>query len=486
MRAVALPALLVVIYLLLEWWVPLGSAVQLGADEGFELSKATLCLHGHSLYREVWNDQPPLHTWLVCFGLRHGSGSVGGARLLTVGFAVTLLVALFSWWRQVSGWAAAFGGVLLLMFSPGFVELSSSCMLELPSLATACVALALLARSGRGFRWEAAAGVVFGLALMMKLVPAMLLVVAGLVVWAKLRGDAHPGRQVAGGGLVLFASLLVSFVLADWVVNGGAFLRHFGQTWASHFGAGKSVVYGSAAEHAYDWRILARNWDTSLPALVGIVLLARRARADRTALLPLGWLAWSLLVFGIHRPWWPYYYIHTALPLCWCAGEGWVGAFGWLRRKRSRWWLAGLAVFALAAGLWAGGRVYLQLRGMRLLPRTYAEPVLAEMARFRDVAGTLYAEDTIYSFHADIPMVPEVAVLPLKRFWTGDITAEGVAKALAEARPGLVLLRNTPEERPFQLLLASEYRPIYLDDEHRLFVRNDLAHQGNKSVFIRR
>lgn len=26
---------------------------------------ATLCLHGHRLYSEVWNDQPPLHTWLI-------------------------------------------------------------------------------------------------------------------------------------------------------------------------------------------------------------------------------------------------------------------------------------------------------------------------------------------------------------------------------------------------------------------------------------
>lgn len=36
-----------------------------GADEGFELAKTILCLKGHKLYSEVWNDQPPLHTWIV-------------------------------------------------------------------------------------------------------------------------------------------------------------------------------------------------------------------------------------------------------------------------------------------------------------------------------------------------------------------------------------------------------------------------------------
>src|SRR4051812_29594040 len=56
--------LLLGIFLIIENLLPLGTVLQVGADEGFELAKVTLVLQGNRLYSEVWNDQPPFHTWL--------------------------------------------------------------------------------------------------------------------------------------------------------------------------------------------------------------------------------------------------------------------------------------------------------------------------------------------------------------------------------------------------------------------------------------
>src|SRR4029077_2021966 len=70
-KSVVALALLLTAFLLLQFFLPLRTAVQIGGDEGFELAKATLCLHGHSLYTEVWNDQPPLHTFLITQVLKH-------------------------------------------------------------------------------------------------------------------------------------------------------------------------------------------------------------------------------------------------------------------------------------------------------------------------------------------------------------------------------------------------------------------------------
>src|SRR5438309_1318686 len=52
---------------------PLRSAIQIGGDERYEVSKALLWMKGVPLYKAVWNDQPPLHTALLtvafkCFG----------------------------------------------------------------------------------------------------------------------------------------------------------------------------------------------------------------------------------------------------------------------------------------------------------------------------------------------------------------------------------------------------------------------------------
>ncbi len=44
---------------------PLRTALEFGGDEGYELMKGFLVSLGHPLYREVWNDQPPLHTELL-------------------------------------------------------------------------------------------------------------------------------------------------------------------------------------------------------------------------------------------------------------------------------------------------------------------------------------------------------------------------------------------------------------------------------------
>ncbi len=62
-----LPALgaVLLVFILLESLLPLGRIVKIGADEDFELTKATLCLKGYQRYTDIWDDQPPLHTFLV-------------------------------------------------------------------------------------------------------------------------------------------------------------------------------------------------------------------------------------------------------------------------------------------------------------------------------------------------------------------------------------------------------------------------------------
>src|SRR5438093_1346992 len=73
-------AILLVVFATLECLLPLRTAIQIGADEGFNLAKATLCLKGFKLYSQVWNDQPPLHTFLITQLLKHVSPSVLGLR----------------------------------------------------------------------------------------------------------------------------------------------------------------------------------------------------------------------------------------------------------------------------------------------------------------------------------------------------------------------------------------------------------------------
>jgi len=175
-RPIVVVAVLLGAFFVLQSLIPLRTAVQIGADEGFELAKATLCLKGYKLYSEVWNDQPPLHTFLITQVLKYLTPSVLGPRLVSVGFATLLLASVFamalhsgvgvsparvdgesiSRWRQAGRavplqqagsalalWTAALSTVLL-MAAPGFLELSSSSMMEIPALAPAVARLCVL------------------------------------------------------------------------------------------------------------------------------------------------------------------------------------------------------------------------------------------------------------------------------------------------------------------------------------------------------
>jgi hypothetical protein len=178
-----------------------------------------------------------------------------------------------------------------------------------------------------------------------------------------------------------------------------------------------------------------------------------------------------LLVFAAHRPWWSYYYIHIALPLCWCAAIGILAAWDWARHTRSVRWKVVLGGFGACAIAWMGARVWLQAQDIRSSPQLYSSLVLREIERLKPFTRYLYSDEPVYSFHAGIPIPPNLAVLPLKRFWSGDMTNARLAAELETVRPELMLLKNDTRERPFQRLLQSEYRLVYQDAKHRLLAR---------------
>jgi hypothetical protein len=261
---------------------------------------------------------------------------------------------------------------------------------------------------------------------------------------------------------------------------------HSQQSWASHFGGAGSTEYGSAAEHPFDWTALLKNWDALIPVLVGIAtcVAALRNGSGRDAFhsvpdpsehfphfrasgvplrlpdfegrcgkrpyrvverwlglegprsaAPLAWLALMLGVFGLHKPWWPYYYIHTAIPLCWLAGIGVSAKWRGKNEKRgpggrergagsaqtgpqsavhgprseprrlSRLWSI---VYGLLALGWIGARIYLEVTVIRHSPQLYYAVVVKEIERVKGDTKFMYADHTIYSFHSGIPMPPQL------------------------------------------------------------------------------
>jgi 4-amino-4-deoxy-L-arabinose transferase-like glycosyltransferase len=468
--------------------LPLRTTIQLGGDEGFELAKATLCLKGYKLYVDVWNDQPPLHTFLITQTLKHISPSILGPRLITAGFASLLLMAMFLMSRRINGLAIAALTTGLVIASPGFLTLGASCMLEVPCVSCSIAAMTVLFLGNR-WRWrmnEVLTGVLFGAACEIKLIGAVFLPVAATIVWlnqrnemeGKPRSRLNSWKRLIPSLFVIGTSMAVSFVVIDWLVEHGAFIKHFQQTWTSHFGGTKSFEYGSPKDHPFDWAILLRDWDASVPALAGIVFCAFQFRKSPMLLLPMGWLIFDLALFSTHTPWWSYYIVHLAPPLCWCAaiGIGEVLKLANWRRRRAAFGL--VVVFLAGGGWWMGMRLYLQVQNVRHSPQTYGTLALTEIQRFKPFTQFLYADQPIYSFHSGVPMPPDLAVVMLKRLWSGDMTNAKITDELETNKPGLILLANDTRVMPFQHLLQTEYRLVYQDAIHRLYALKTIANKA--------
>jgi hypothetical protein len=122
-----------------------------------------------------------------------------------------------------------------------------------------------------------------------------------------------------------------------------------------------------------------------------------------------------------------------------------------------------------------GARVYLQVSDIRRSPKVSSTLSIAETRRYKSYAKFLYADEPIFSFYAGIPMPPQLAVVPLKRLWTGDMTNARIAEELYRVQPELMLLKNDAQERPFSELLNREYQLVYEDKDRRLFAKKSIA-----------
>jgi hypothetical protein len=343
-------------------------------------------------------------------------------------------------------------------------------------------------------------GILFGLALQIKLISLIWTPLAVLLICYRQMPASQPqagqsetlpvflstakSAVVIKHLLIFGITLILAWLAVDLIVDQGAYLANFQQSWQSHFAAVKTKDYGSPTEHVFEWAIFARNWDTVVPALVGVIVAVRGFRRQVSLLFPFVWFVWALVVFVNHKPWWPYYYIHLAIPLCWLAAMGWQSVIqtcwsGYKTgkktiRSRKTWKsaepLAGAVILSMLMVLWMGGRIYLQIASMRAQPRIFSSLVIAEVERYRPYTHWLFADDPVLSFHTDIPMPPSLAVVPLKRLWSGEMTAERMTEEFSRYQPELAILNNANTATRFRIsfgLSGQSVSTLCADKHHR-------------------
>lgn len=484
-------------FLLLCCALPLKDAVTLGSDEQMELTKAALVARAPGMLSKMWNDQPMLHTLLVGGLFRLLGPSVLCARSVTVGATVLLLLAMTALLgSRTGGWGMLWAAWLMLS-SYSFLEVSVSAMLEVPAFAVAAVSAALVRLGGTNARWRwAAAGALSGAALHIKLTAALALpATAALVLLRTWQIDRRNAPEAPGIPLrhwllqgsgssrrccSLWATALVgTYMILAWALPGWSFER----LWQSHAEASQNPVLANS--YQFRWGVLMESPLLMPAAALGFLSrVIQRRVAD--LVFPGVFFATVALVHTFHRPWWYYYQVHFIIPLALFAG---MGAEDALALALSKWSKLRSQPLLARVGLFTGITTVLSLfiglniarfkeniTDLRGREKVSESNLIATIERYAAHTHWLVAHNSEYAFHAGLLIPPEVAVLPLKRYWSGRIIERDVTAAARRYQAEQVLLWTgaLQKHKCWRELLTKDYVLAYADSRHELFVRKEL------------
>ncbi len=457
-------------------WCPLASRIEIGGDEDYELQKARLMNRGWTLYREIWNDQPPLHTWLLSRLFRLGGEQAVWGRLVSLAAALWLGWSVGYWSRR--GLAGAVGAALMVALLFGnefFFTLGISAMLEIPAMAAGMAAVCLSGWRRLPDRWAGlAAGVVMGWAAQVKMTALLYCPACLGVLW--LRRVEAPGRTKWGGWLVqtgTFGLGVVSGFLAIallWPGELPALWTHFSPRMREAF----------AGDYFFQW-----GWLTREPALLLITALFPLVATRRQWKYSLPFLlnlASTLLVLQLHRPVWEMYVLHLLLPGAILAATpvqaGWDGLCHWWARRGSPpltvRGLAGLValLYCLVA---APAHLVEQIRAARQPEPVLQQELLDLMRRCRAWSDRAFSVRLIYAFQAGMVTPPRTTVLPEKRVRLDPTVFEAIAEDLEQWKPGAVYLVARLIRPPIRAILDRDYELVFQDYTDLFYLRRDLG-----------
>ncbi len=477
-------AAVVVAVLILYALLPLGTALQFGGDEGYQIITGFLWSKGFLLYKQIWDDQPPLLVLWLNWAFKIFGPSILAARLLAAGFGLILFGTFFQLVNQRAGRWAAIIATFFLVASPAILELSVSVMQEVPTFGIALVSAWLLFQWCKcpHWSWLLASGAVMGVALEIKLT-AMLAVPAMIVeiVLTRLAGRNRAWQRLTLLHVLQWAVAAgIIFAVIGLIWGGGSFQSSY----KSHFTEHSAFGMERPEDFSPPVSLVRDHLECILAAVAGLVLVAQQRRW-RAFAFPIVLLITALVVHAIHRPWWDYYYLHLAIPLAWLAGfavsEAISGGSRLLSKSRfnlssaNTWKGIVLCCLLAAALVRSEKRLEADVKDLRQRPTVEASPVLAKMREYGDRTHWVYVQfgKEMYPFHARLLMPPEIAMVTRKRYWSDQITTGEIVKTCRRYQIEQLLLNPAKIEDDWKGFLG-DYDIVYQDTNSVLYIAKRL------------
>jgi hypothetical protein len=127
-----------------------------------------------------------------------------------------------------------------------------------------------------------------------------------------------------------------------------------------------------------------------------------------------------------------------------------------------------------------GGTRFVGVGSVLLSARRVEQSALvANMKKFASRTRWVYTRGDICPFHARLRLVPDLAVIPAKRVWSGRLTADQALAAVKKYRPEQMMLRvqELQLESGIREFADSDYTLVCQEAGFRLYVANSIVHQ---------
>jgi 4-amino-4-deoxy-L-arabinose transferase-like glycosyltransferase len=435
-------------------------------DEGVYAETASAAADGARPYRDIFLSQPPVLVLVVAQVYRAGWRTLTAARLCVTLFSLGWLLAIYTVPAARGRPRAGLLGMLFLLASPLFLDISRTVHMEGPSesLAAAAVGCAMLGigRSGVGrgrdrcahhlpptgcprhrmpsILWWGAGGACAAVAVMTKLTAAASAV--PLLALAVTGAPQERGKRLGalmGGAALGIASLLPAIAprsfLTQTVVYHLSLAHRLGITPVSH-----------AAEAA---QFLNANW--LLAAMAGAGACVAAVPKHRLESFALVWLGAEALAVCLVTPVWPHHFALLLSPLALLAGSAadrlpeWLSASARALRPVA----AGNLVMAAVTAAAVGEMALAAGCGRQDVPPSDLVAIEAQIVRLVPFDGLMVTDDPMPVFLAHRRVPPNLIDSSTARWEAGSLSEADLRTALRDPRVRAVLLWRGTFEREF-------------------------------------
>ena len=430
--------------LILMYIFPLRQSIILGGDEGFEFTKAYLVSLGIDLYDPIWNDQPPLYTEFTAIIFKLIGANATTARSVAVFFGFIYLWTLGSLITMYSNLVTGSIGVVLAILSPQTAMLCVSSMLEIPALACGMTSALILVVCERNCISRYISGMIFGISCHIKLTALMVLPAILLMILNQHIREKHNNKYIVCS-MSLFSYIVGMFTsyASIWLCYPN---MNFNMLIGTHFSNNVRDSIQVTSEYVFDLAMLWNNHGSTIVASVSgvIILIVYR----KSFYIPVTLLLTALFVHSAHVPYWSYYYLHFVAPLCWLSAFGITAWFNGMcmecacRTWKSSAWkkIRVITITILVSWLVVeGANQVIYTVNQALSKDETEERTIIKILKNIDNAEWIYTLKTELAFHAGIKVIPELAIVPAKRYWSGYNNKEKL-RYINHYSPELMLL----------------------------------------------